>query len=92
MGKFEARALAADYRSPAKLEDIERCLLDMNGWLIPNVYRQPDRPDDVMLIWLGGGAAAGIAAARIDLHRDLNGTHVRSWMPAKQALVCAPPA
>ncbi|WCT73921.1 hypothetical protein PQ455_01425 [Sphingomonas naphthae] len=90
ISKFDDHGLSADYVSRAKLEDVERCLMDMKGWLIPNVYRQPDRPDDVMLIWIGGGLAGGIAAARVDLRREIAGTHIRSWMPAKQVEACAP--
>jgi hypothetical protein len=92
VSKFEDRKLAAAYETPAKLEDVERCLMDMKGWLIPNVYRQPDRPDDVMLIWTSGGTIGGVAAARVDLHRQGGGTAIKSWMPAKQVEDCAPPA
>jgi hypothetical protein len=90
ISKFDSKPALADYVSAAKMEDIERCLIDMQGWLAPNVYAQPDRPDDVTMLWISGGDAAGKAAARVQLHRVSGGTHVVSWMPAKQALDCAP--
>lgn len=90
ISKFNEKAPVADYRSGRKMEDIERCLIDMDGWLAPNVYRQPDKPNEVTLLWITGGLSAGKAAARVDLLREPGGTHVRSWMPAKQARACAP--
>lgn len=90
ISKFDAKAPIADYVSTASLEQIERCLIDMDGWLAPNVYRQPDRSDQVTLLWIAGGSLNGTAAARVDLKREAMGTHVRSWMPAKQARACAP--
>lgn len=92
ISKFDDRAPVADYVSPKALPDIERCLIDMAGWLAPNVYRQPDRPNQVTLLWIAGGTGAGLAAARIDLTQTADGTKVRSWMPAKQARECAPEA
>ncbi|MBB3910830.1 hypothetical protein [Sphingomonas desiccabilis] len=90
LSKFDEKEPVADYDTPASIGDVERCLIDMDGWLAPNVYRQPDRPDRVTLVWIAGGVGAGKAAARIDLSVTPAGTHVRSWMPAKQALACAP--
>lgn len=92
VSKFDSKAPLAEYDSVRKLEDVERCLLDMSGQFAPTVYRQPDRPDDVMLLWSKPAEAAGITAFRLDLHRTPAGTHVRSWMPAKQVAECAPKA
>ncbi len=92
ISKFDQKSPVADYSTARRLEDVERCLIDMDGWLAPNVYSQPDRPDEVTLIWIAGGPGAGRAAARIDLHRLPNGTSVKSWMPAKQVAECAPGA
>lgn len=86
--KFDRKPPAAEYASPRKLEDIERCLIDMDGFIAPIVYRQPDRPDDVTLMWRGGSFA--IALARIDLHRESGGTRIRSWLEARQVQDCAP--
>ncbi|MFZ3484217.1 hypothetical protein [Sphingomonas sp. 3-13AW] len=90
LSKFDEKEPVADYVTSASIGDVERCLIDMDGWLAPNVYRQPDRPDRVTLVWIAGGVSSGKAAARVDLTTGDKGTHVRSWMPAKQALACAP--
>jgi len=89
LSKFESRRPVAEYVSSAALEEIERCLMDMDGQLYPEAIRQPDRPDDVILLW-PNGQQSGVAFARLDLHRVAGGTRVRSWMPARQALDCAP--
>lgn len=90
IGKFEARPAIAEYETAAKLEDVERCLITMDAGAPPQVYKQADRPDDVMLIWMKTGPFFGVPGARLDLRRTPTGTHVRSWMPAKQVSDCAP--
>ncbi|MBW6524414.1 hypothetical protein KZ810_12975 [Sphingomonas sp. RHCKR47] len=86
------KAVQAEYDSSATMGDAERCLIDVGDFGPPLVYRQPDRPDDVTLIWLKWGEFAGAGRGRVDLHRTATGTHVRSWMPAKQVAECAPKA
>lgn len=86
LSKFDRRPPVADYVSALRLEDIERCLSDMDNQPVPIAFRQPDRPDEVKLLWAAGSGVD----SRIDLRRDGAGTHVRSWMGAKQALNCAP--
>lgn len=88
ISKFDSKPPVADYPSAAKLEDIERCLIDIGDHGEAMVYRQPDRPDDVTVVWLLVGA--GQVAGRIDLHRLPAGTRVRSWNPLRQAAACAP--
>lgn len=36
---------------PKNLFDVERCIIDTDNIGKPWVYRQPDRPEDVMLVW-----------------------------------------
>jgi hypothetical protein len=88
ISKFDNRPPVGEYETSRSVEEIERCLIDMDGWLAPNVYRQPDRPNEVTLLWISGGTPAGTAAARIDLRKTASGSHAKSWMPAKQALAC----
>lgn len=90
VAKFEAKPPVADYESPVKMEAIERCLIRMDAGAPPLVYKQADRPDDAMFVWMKVGEFYGIPGARLDLHRTTTGTHVRSWMPAKQVAECAP--
>lgn len=92
IAKFETRQPVAEYDTTTKLETVERCLIDLAQGPAPNVYRQPDRPDDVMLIWLKAPEVGGGVVYRLDLHRTSGGTHVRSWMPARQVFDCAPKA
>lgn len=92
IAKFDTKLPLSDYHSAVKLEDAERCLIDLAQAPAPSVYRQPDRPNDVMLLWFKAPEGGGGALWRIDLRRDGNGTHVKSWMPLKQAADCAPRA
>lgn len=92
IAKFETRTPVAEYDTSAKLEDVERCLIDLAQGPAPSVYRQPDRPDDVMLIWFKAPEVGSGIVYRLDIHRTATGAHIRSWMPAKQAIDCAPRA
>lgn len=86
LSKFEERAPVAEFQSSAKMEDIERCLIDVDGWLAPRVYRQPDRPDEVSLVWIGPN---GMATGKVELKRSSTATLIKTWMPAKQVRSCA---
>ncbi|WP_294358481.1 hypothetical protein [uncultured Sphingomonas sp.] len=92
IAKFQSRPPLAEYDSAVQAGDVERCLIDLPQAPAPSVYRQPDRPDDVMLIWFKAPEVGGAILYRVDLHRTATGTHVRSWMPAKQVAECAPKA
>lgn len=47
--------------------DLERCMIEVDGPIMPHVYRQPDRPQRVLMVWDGGGGVGGVsAAAQID--------------------------
>lgn len=48
VAKFDTRQPVSDYVSTAKIEDVERCLI--KAVAPPQVYRQPDRPDEVMIV------------------------------------------
>lgn len=87
VSKFDAKKPVAAYVSPSKLEDIERCLIEMDGLVPPIVYRQPDRPDEAMLLWRVG---MSLSLGRIDLKRAEAGTKITSWLDAKQVSACAP--
>lgn len=89
ISKFDGEAPNIDTVSPRAMFEIERCLLDMDGQPIPYVYRQPDRPDEVRLIWTYPN---GITGGRADLARHGEGTRVRIWLRARQARACVTPA
>ncbi len=46
-----------------KLYDLERCMIEVDAPIMPIVYRQPDRPQRVMLVWDGGSGVGGVSAA-----------------------------
>lgn len=92
ISKFDDRPPDDEYESHRKMEDIERCLIDLNGQLAPQVYRQPDRLDDVLIVWPKAGTLAGIADAKVELRRLAGTTHVRSYLKTKQLFECAPRA
>lgn len=89
ISKFSDRAPAYEGETERKLEDVERCMIDMRGQLAPSVYRQPDRPDAVTLIWT---VPNGQTAGRVDLARVPTGTKVVAWLSVKQITSCAPAA
>lgn len=88
ISKFDSKPLKAEYVSPAGIFDIERCLIDLQAF-VPQVYRQPDRPDEVMIVW-AGQSLPGIANSRVDLKRVAGGTAVRSWVSLEKVSRCAP--
>jgi hypothetical protein len=88
VAKFDSRKPTAEYIAAAKLEDVERCLIRSGS--PPQVYRQPDRVDDVSLVWTAGGVSSGNAAARVDLHRvAAESTKVTSWLSDSVVGPCA---
>lgn len=86
ISKFAARTPDAIIASQRSIGDVERCLIDSDGRLPPIVYRQPDKPDDVTIIWTG---PYGLAQARADIHREGAGSKITSWTFAKAAKLCA---
>jgi hypothetical protein len=86
ISKFESKPVAFSGTVSKSLEDIERCLIDELGKYGPaNVYRQPDRPDDVTITWTSRGWTT---IGRLDLKRDARGTKVTSWMEEKDIRPC----
>ena len=68
------------------LFDIERCLTDMDGWPVPYVYRQPDRVNEINILWV---VIDGKTAARAHLLKSDTGVIVRIWGAAgNQARSC----
>lgn len=92
VSKFDNNRPSADYLTLTKLEDVERCLIDLDGPGLPQVFRQPDRPDDVMLLWTAKGPLSAPVMHRVDLHRTNNGTSIKAWIIQKWIMTCAPKA
>lgn len=83
--KFDGKHPDVSEASARTLGDIERCLIDADGLLAPIVYRQPDRPNDVRILWSRGN---GLTQARADLSSSPRGVLVRAWGVEKQVRAC----
>jgi hypothetical protein len=88
ISKFQSRPPVIERRSARSVGDIERCLIDLPGVPLPNVYRQPDRPNKVTIIWIANGQFNGTAIARADLEGEEGGTNVRLWLKDVSAQAC----
>jgi len=55
-------------QSTKGMYDLERCMIEVDSPVMPQVYRQPDQPERVMFVWdgIGGGLGGVSAVARID--------------------------
>lgn len=84
LSKFEDREPVLRTVSPVALHDLERCLIDMDGWPLPMVIRQPDRPDRVTLVYYIQNRTMG----RIDLAAVAGGTSVVAWEIGNQGRSC----
>jgi hypothetical protein len=85
VSKFDEKAPKIDVLSTASLHDVERCLIDLDGHPAPQVYRQPDRPDEVRLLWI----VQAKAVDRADLKATPQGTAVKIWTGSNQMRSCA---
>lgn len=56
--------------------DVERCVIDTDNIGKPWVYRQPDRPDDVMLVWESSDFGD---ATVLEMHRDGRDLRLKFW-------------
>lgn len=83
---FERKAPDIESSVGRNIWDIERCMIDAKDFPYPppSVYAQPDRPDQVTLIW----QFQGKALRRIDLTKSENGTRVKAWHPSPEARSC----
>lgn len=77
ISKFDDKKPDIETVSTVALFDLERCLTDMDGWPVPLIYRQPDRPDETNMIWLH--PSYGTALARAHLKKVESGVSVRIW-------------
>ncbi|MBY0621687.1 hypothetical protein [Sphingomonas ursincola] len=88
ISKWDDRLPDFDYVSRVSLYDFERCIVDSEGWRIPHILRQPDRPDQAMLLYMDDSGVAG----RIDLVVKDGLLHIKGWKAPKRVTTCAPPA
>lgn len=84
LSKFDEKEPELRTISPVPLHDLERCLMDLKNHPLPMVIRQPDRPDNVTLVYY----VQMRAMDRIDLKRTPSGTEVVAWQAGNQAKSC----
>lgn len=84
LSKFEEKTPELTTVSAVPIYDLERCLMDLDGWPLPMVIRQPDRPDEVTLVYYVNMTARG----RLDLRRTAAGTEVKAWEIGNQGRAC----
>lgn len=87
ISKFESRAPSEDYVSSANIHDAERCIIDIDGFTLPRVHKQADRPGQTTIIYTD---INGISVARIDLVQTGPDLRVISWGGPKALAKCAP--
>jgi hypothetical protein len=85
ISKFDGKIPKIDIVSQIPISDIERCLIDLDGHPAPQVYRQPDRPDQVRLLW----QVRWDTVDRADLSSTTGGTSVKIWVGSNQMRSCA---
>lgn len=88
--KFDEQKPLIEQVSTLPLFDLERCLIDMDDYPGAFVYRQPDRPDEVNILWVWTESRFTIARAHLKV---VNGAvAVRIWvkgnLPRKQFRSC----
>ncbi len=56
--------------------DIERCMINVSMQGVTTVYRQPDRPDEVMIFWTN---AETVGRGMVEMKVRGAGTDVKIW-------------
>ena len=86
--KWDTRVPKLDYISKANIYDAERCLINTDEMNLAFVYRQPDRPNNVTLTWVGSTMNT---RARVDMTQKGESLHVIGWVNTSEFLEeCAP--
>jgi hypothetical protein len=75
ISKFDGKKPDIEIVSSIGLFDLERCLTDMDGWPVPFIYRQPDKPNEVNILWV----VQSTTKARAHLAKVDGGVLVRIW-------------
>jgi hypothetical protein len=52
ISKYDDKKPDLEMVSSVPLFDIERCMTDMDNWPVPFIYRQPDRPGELNMLWV----------------------------------------
>jgi hypothetical protein len=90
ISKFDEKKPDIEQVSTVPLFDLERCLIDMDDYQGAFIYRQPDRPHEVNILWVW--TESRFTIARVHLKVVDGGVGVRVWikgnLPRKQFSSC----
>jgi hypothetical protein len=75
ISKFDEKKPDIEQVSTVPLFDLERCFIDMDGYAGAFVYRQPDKPEEVNILWVVQGFTIGRAHLKV----VDGGVAVRVW-------------
>ena len=75
IGAVRAKPPEFTAKVPLALFDVERCVIDTDNIGKPWVYRQPDRPEDVMLVWESSDLGS---ATVLEMH-GLQNVEMKFW-------------
>lgn len=65
VGSYHKTKPDAEVQTGLKLYDLERCMVEIDGPSVPVTYRQPDRPNTLMIAWPGGDLG-GVSVVRLE--------------------------
>jgi hypothetical protein len=90
ISKFDEKKPDIEQVSTVPLFDLERCLIDMDDYQGAFIYRQPDRPHEVNILWVWTDSRFTIARAHLKVVDGV--LAVRVWikgnLPRKQFKSC----
>ena len=75
ISKFDDDTPDINTISSVGMFDLERCLTDGDGWPVPFIYRQPDRPLEMNMLWVINAKTVG----RAYLKTVPSGVVVKIW-------------
>ena len=67
------RRVEAEASSIKSLYDLERCIIDIDAGTAPNIYSQPDRPNEALIVY----SSSGLIYALIQLEKSQTGTALK---------------
>ena len=80
LANFMNREPVNQIRTEKRLYDVERCIINAEGPSMPFVYRQPDQPERVIIVWdiVWDARSIGGVSAAVELN-GLANTELRFW-------------
>ena len=79
VGHYRTKSPDLDLQTKLPMYDLERCVVEIDGPSVPSVYRQPDRPNEVLIAWIGGDFG-GVTVIKLE---GLTSARLRFWGRSK---------